>query len=109
MTFEQKLHITMIVAAGIGALLTFTTWWLAIIGACTGATFVICIRLFMRHSKRNFAGTKKLDWILLLVASSIAFLCMFVEVYSLTGFALIFVSVRALIMYFSSNSADADA
>ncbi len=30
----------MIVAAGIGALLAFTTWWLAIIGACTGTRFV---------------------------------------------------------------------
>ena len=103
-TFDQKLHITMIVAAGLGAVLTFTTWWLALIGVCAGATFVLSIRLYLRNKANNFAGTKKLDWVLVMIAASIAIVSMLVGVYWLMGCGLIFVAVRALLMYFASNS-----
>lgn len=103
-SLDQKLHITLIVAAALGVLLIFTTYNLALIGACTGVSFGLSVRLFFSNKKRNFTDTKKLDWILLTIASTLALVLMMAEAYTIQGFLLIFVAVRALMMYFATSS-----
>lgn len=103
-SFDQKLHITLIASAGLGVLLIFTTYLIALIGACSGAAFVLSIRLYLRSKQNNFAETGKLDWILVMIAAGLALIFMFAEAYAIQGFLLIFVAVRALMMYFAANS-----
>jgi hypothetical protein len=104
MSFEKKLHIVLIAAAGLGALLSFTTWYLGFIAACNGAAIALSVRLFLTHKKTNFAGTNKLDWILLMVATGLAMIMQFAEAYDFQGCLLIFASVRSLMMFLKSTS-----
>jgi hypothetical protein len=75
-----------------------------LIGAATGVTFGITVRLFFAHKKNDFAGTKKLDWILMMLASAIAVVLMLTQAYNIQALLLIFVAVRALLMYFTIYS-----
>lgn len=103
-TLDNKLHITLIVASALGVLLIFTTYNLALIGACTGVSFGLSVRLFFSNKKRNFANTKKLNWILLTIASTLALIFMLAESYTIQGGLLTFVAVRSLMMYFATSS-----
>jgi hypothetical protein len=104
MSFDKKMHIVLIAAAGVGAILIFTTWYLALIGACSGASLVLSIRLYLTHKKTDFVGTNKLDWILLMVATGLAVIMQFAGAYDIQGCLLIFVAVRSLMMFLKSTS-----
>jgi hypothetical protein len=92
-SLDKKLHITLTCAAGIAVILLYTTELIGLIGLATGITFGLSLRLFFSHQKNNFIGTKKIDWVLLGIASTIAFILMFTEDYNIQALFLIFVAV----------------
>jgi hypothetical protein len=103
-SLNKKFHITLIAAAAVGIVLLYTTQLIPLIGLATGLCFGLSLRLFLVHKKNNFAQTKKLDWMLLVGFSSLALILMLASFYSVQAPALIFVAVRALIMYFTIYS-----
>lgn len=106
-SINKKFHITMIAAAAVGVLLLYTTMAFALIGAATGISFGLSIRLFFAHQKTEFAGTKKLDWIVLIIASSLSLLLMLTEDFNIQALFMIFLAVRSLFMYFTMYSKEA--
>jgi hypothetical protein len=105
-SLDRKLHVVLTSAASVAVVLLYTTFNFGLIGLATGVTFGICVRLFFSHKKNGFKETSQLDWILLTVGSTIAFILMFTQDYQIQALLLIFVAVRSLIMYLkmSSNS-----
>lgn len=103
-SLTQKLHMTLIAAAGIGTALIYTTYQLALIGGATGVAVALSIRLFLAHKKAGFANTSKLDWVLLIVVSVGALGFQLAEMYTVQGVLLVFTAVRALMMYFTLYS-----
>lgn len=103
-SLNKKFHITLIVAAAIGTVLLYTTQAFPLIGMATGISFGMSVRLFIAHRGSNFIRTNKIDWMLLLGFSIVALILMMASVYDFQALALIFVAVRALIMYFKIYS-----
>lgn len=97
---NKNFHIALIAVAGLAALLVYTTMDVLIVGLATGVTLGLSIRLYRAHQKADFAGTKKLDWVLLVVFSGLAFALMLFGDYLIQAVLLIVVAVRALIVYF---------
>ncbi len=108
-SFNKKLHIAMVAAAGIGVVLIYTTLAFALIGAAAGACFVLSVRLYLAHQKNGFAGSSRVNWILVSGGAGLALLCMLAGSYNAQGLILIFVGVRSLLMYFSIYSQQAVA
>lgn len=98
----KSFHITLIAAAATAVVLLYTTRAFPLIGLATGITFGLSLRLFFIHNKNNFLGTQKVNWILLAVFSTLAFLFHLFSNgnYNIQALFLIFVAVRSLMLYF---------
>ncbi len=101
---DQKLHLVLISAASIAVVLLYTTFNFGLIGAATGVCLGLSVRLFFSHKNNDFKGTSKLDWIMLVALSSIAFILMLAGGYNVQALLLVFVAVRSLIMYLKISS-----
>ncbi len=100
-SLNKKLHIVMVVAAGLGVLLLYTTSVFALIGAAAGVCFGLSVRLYLAHQKTGFAGSTKLNWGLIAGGAALSLICMLAGFYNAQAMFLIFVGVRGLIMYFA--------
>lgn len=105
-SLNKKIHITLIAGAALAVLLLYTTKAFALIGIGTGLSLGLSWRLYFAHKRNGFAGTKQLDWILLSGFSTAAFCFMLAEYFTIQALLLIFVAVRALLMYFALYSRD---
>ena len=101
---DKKFHITLIVSAFIGVVLLYSTNLIGLIGAATGVSFGLSVRLFMVHKKNDFAGTKKIEWIVITLFSTCALIFFLTSDYTVQGPLLIFIAVRTLILYFKNYS-----
>lgn len=101
---DKNFHITLIVSAFIGVLLLYSTHLVGLIGAATGVSFGLSVRLYVTHKKNYFAGTQKIDWILITLFSTCALIFFLTSDYTIQGPLLIFVAVRTLILYFKIYS-----
>lgn len=99
-SLAKKYHITLIVASAIGMVLLYTTMAFALIGVATGLTFVAALLAYIEHKKTGFAGTKKIDWILMLIVASIALVLMLTHTYNIQALVMIFLAAYALVKYF---------
>lgn len=101
---NTKFHLALILSASIAVVLLYATMAIPFIGIATGLSFGLSARLYAAHQKNQFAGTKKLDWVLLASFSGIAFILMLAGAYDIQAPVLVFVAVRALMMYFTMNT-----
>jgi hypothetical protein len=103
-SFEQKLHITMLVSAALAVALLYTTFAIWLISIASGVCLGLSWRLFVLHKRAGYHATRRSDWILLMVLAGIAFALILASEYTFQGLVLIVFGVRALIMYFSIHS-----
>ena len=97
---NKNFHIALIAISLLTVVLLYFTRSTSIISITTGACAGLSIRLFVLHKKESFAGTKELDWLLLLLFSAASLICYFMGLYVVQGPLLIFVGIRSLIMFF---------
>lgn len=104
----RKFHLTLVVTATIAVILLYATMAIPFVFITTGLCLGLCIRLYLIHNVQQFKDTKKLDWALLLCASGLAFVLMFLDYFHYQAPLLVFVAIRGLILYFSiySNKAN---
>ncbi len=100
-SLNKKLHLVMLVAAALGVVFLFSTKAFGLIGAAAGVCFGLSVRLYLAHQKTGFAGSTKLNWMLMVGGTILSLICMMVELYTVQAMFLIFVGVRGLIMYFA--------
>lgn len=100
-SLNKKLHLVMLVAAALGVIFLFTTKAFVLIGAAAGVCFGLSVRLYLAHQKTGFASSTKLNWMLVVGGTILSLICMMAELYTVQAMFLIFVGVRALIMYFA--------
>ncbi len=100
-SLNKKLHLVMLVAAALGVIFLFTTKAFVLIGAAAGVCFGLSVRLYLAHQKMGFAGSTKLNWMLVVGGTILSLICMLAERYTVQAMFLIFVGVRGLIMYFA--------
>lgn len=105
----KKFQLVLIIASALGVLLLYTTKAFPLIGAATGVSFGLSVRLYFMHKQNGFAGTKQLDWVLLSVLSAAAFVLMFIEKYDFQAVCLIVVFIRSLLIQLMGGTTQAAA
>ncbi|WP_293401707.1 hypothetical protein [Polaromonas sp.] len=98
-SLNKKLHLVMLAAAALGVIFLFTTKAFVLIGAAAGVCFGLSVRLYLAHQKTGFAGSTRLNWMLVVGGTILSLICMMAELYTVQAMFLIFVGVRGLIMY----------
>lgn len=103
MTLSKKFHVLLMVAASVAVLLLYLTHAVPLIGIATGLSFGASVRIYLLHKANNFSGVKKLDWLVIVGFATAAFICHFAGWYVIQAPLLVFVAVRALVLYLKKN------